>query len=99
MASFYGRELEGHRTASGEPFDRQKLTAAHRTIRLGSCLTVLNVENRKRVNVRVNDRGPFAEHRIIDVSEAAARELGMISAGVAPVRLYRCERSRRSAGK
>ena len=92
LASFYGRELQGHRTASGEIFDRQKLTAAHRTLRFGTCLTVLNVQNLKQVNVRVNDRGPFADRRIIDLSEAAARQLGMTTAGVVPVRLYRCER-------
>lgn len=92
LASFYGGELQGHRTASGEIFDRQKLTAAHRTLRFGTCLTVLNVRNLKQVNVRVNDRGPFAEHRIIDLSEAAARQLGMTASGVVPVRLHRCER-------
>jgi rare lipoprotein A len=91
LASYYGSELQGHRTANGEIFDKQKLTAAHRTLQFGTCLTVLNLKNLKRVNVRVNDRGPFAGHRIIDVSEAAAGQLGMISSGVVTVRLYRCE--------
>lgn len=92
VASFYGRELDGRRTASGETYDRLKMTAAHPALRFGTCLTVVNVQNRRRVKVRVNDRGPFVQHRIIDLSEAAARELGMISAGVARVRLYGCDR-------
>jgi rare lipoprotein A len=89
-ASYYGSELEGRRTASGEGFDPAKLTAAHRTLRFGTCLTVLHMENRRRVKVRVNDRGPFAQNRIVDLSQAAAARLGMLSAGVARVRLYRC---------
>jgi len=92
LASYYGPELEGHRTASGEVFDRSKLTAAHRSIRFGTCVTVVNVQNRRSVDVRINDRGPFSKNRILDVSKAAAEKLGMIAAGVVTVRLYLCAR-------
>jgi rare lipoprotein A len=92
LASYYGPDLEGHRTASGEIFDPRKLTAAHRSIRFGTCLTVVNVQNQRSVNVRINDRGPFSKNRIVDVSQAAAEKLGMIAAGVVTVRLYLCAR-------
>jgi rare lipoprotein A len=89
LASWYGEEFAGRRTSSGEPFDPDRLTAAHRTIPLPSWVEVENLDNGRRVVVRVNDRGPFADpdRRIIDLSEAAARELGMIGAGVARVRI------------
>lgn len=90
MASFYGKGFHGRPTASGERFDKEAMTAAHRTLRFGSCVRVVNVANGRAVEVRVNDRGPFVHGRIIDVSEGAARRLGMIQAGVARVRLYRC---------
>ncbi len=89
MASFYGEGFHGRPTASGERFDKEAMTAAHRTLRFGSCVRVVNVANGRTVEVRVNDRGPFVHGRIIDVSEGAARRLGMIQAGVARVRLYR----------
>ena len=74
------------RTAAGERFDRRKLTAAHRTLPLGTWVRVTNTRNGRSVEVRINDRGPFGGHgRIIDVSEAAARRLDMIDAGVVPV--------------
>ena len=81
VASFYGRELAGNRTASGERFNPQALTAAHRTLPLGSKLKVTNKANGKSVIVRVNDRGPFTKARLIDVSYAAAQELNLIRAG------------------
>lgn len=90
LASYYGPGLAGHRTASGETFDPRKLTAAHRTLAFGTCVRVLNVRNGREVDVRVNDRGPFAKERIIDVSEAAGRRLDMIASGVAHVRLTHC---------
>ena len=90
VASYYGGELEGRRTASGEAFDPSKMTAAHRSLPFGTCLTVINLENQRRVKVRVNDRGPFAQSRILDLSQAAAARLGMLAAGIARVRLYRC---------
>lgn len=91
LASYYGPGLHGRPTASGERFDKNALTAAHRTLRFGSCLRVENVKNGRFTRVRVNDRGPFVAGRIVDVSEAAARELGMLQSGLARVRLYRCD--------
>jgi len=91
LASFYGPGLHGRPTASGERFNQNALTAAHRKLRFGSCLRVVNMENGKQVEVRVNDRGPFIEGRIIDLSKAAAAKLDMLDKGVARVRLYRCE--------
>ncbi|QSQ16660.1 septal ring lytic transglycosylase RlpA family protein [Myxococcus landrumensis] len=90
LASFYGPGLHGRPTASGERFNQNALTAAHRKARFGSCLRVVNMENGRSVEVRVNDRGPFVEGRIVDVSQAAAAKLGMLDKGVVRVRLYRC---------
>lgn len=90
LASYYGKGFDGRKTASGEIFDKDALTAAHRTLPFGTCLYVHNLGTGRSVDVRVNDRGPFIRSRVIDVSEAAARELGMLSMGVARVRLYRC---------
>jgi len=86
-ASYYGRELAGNRTASGERFNPNDLTAAHRTLPLGTRLRVTNVANGRSVIVRVNDRGPFVGRRLIDVSLGAAREIQMIRSGTAQVRL------------
>jgi rare lipoprotein A len=86
-ASYYGRELAGNRTASGERFNPGGLTAAHRTLPLGTKLKVTNKSNGKSVVVRINDRGPFIKKRLIDVSLGAAQQIGMISAGHAMVRL------------
>jgi rare lipoprotein A len=86
-ASYYGRELAGNRTASGERFNPNSLTAAHRTLPLGTRLRVTNVANGRSVIVRVNDRGPFVGRRLIDVSLAAAQEIQMIRSGHAQVRL------------
>ena len=86
LATFYGVEQHGGPTASGERFDRHKLTAAHRTLPLGTRVRVTNTRNGRSVEVRINDRGPYGGRgRIIDVSEAAARRLDMIDAGVVPV--------------
>ncbi|MFP2932230.1 septal ring lytic transglycosylase RlpA family protein [Pyxidicoccus sp. 3LG] len=90
LASFYGPGLHGRPTASGERFNQNALTAAHRKMRFGSCVRVVNMENGRKVDVRVNDRGPFVEGRIIDVSKAAGEKLGMLDKGVVRVRLYRC---------
>ncbi|HEY4175383.1 MAG TPA: septal ring lytic transglycosylase RlpA family protein [Kofleriaceae bacterium] len=87
MASWYGKELAGHKTASGERFDPSKLTAAHRTLRFGTMVRVTRVKTGQSVVVRINDRGPFSKNRIIDLSEAAARQLDMISAGTSKVQL------------
>ena len=80
-ASYYGRELQGHRTASGERFDYQALTAASRSLPFGTRLKVTNLKTRRSVVVRINDRGPFARHRILDLSEAAARRIGLTGVG------------------
>jgi rare lipoprotein A len=74
-------------TANGEPFDRNKLTAAHRTLPLNTVVRVTNLESHKTVKIKVNDRGPFTGKRIIDLSERAARELGIVDDGVAQVKL------------
>jgi rare lipoprotein A len=87
LASWYGAKHQGKRTASGEIFDQNKFTAAHRTLPWGSILMVTNLDNGKSVQVRINDRGPFTKGRVIDLSRAAARALGMVKSGVSPVRI------------
>ena len=87
VASYYGKELAGNRTASGERFNPAGLTAAHRSLPLGSKLRVTNKSNGKSVVVRINDRGPFHKGRLIDVSYAAAQKISMVGAGMAKVRL------------
>jgi rare lipoprotein A len=87
MASYYGRELLGRRTASGERFDPTELTAAHRTLPFGSKVRVTNPRSGKSVVVRINDRGPFSRGRLIDVSEAAARRIGLFAMGHGQVKL------------
>jgi rare lipoprotein A len=86
-ASFYGREFYHRKTASGERFDPNELTAAHRTLPFGTRVRVTNLDNGKRIVVRINDRGPFRKGRVLDVSPAAARKLGFAAAGLAHVRL------------
>ena len=86
-ASWYGHPYHGRRTASGEVYDMNELTAAHRTAPLGTRLMVTNVDTGQAVEVRINDRGPFVEGRILDLSYAAARVLGADRSGVIPVRL------------
>lgn len=87
MASYYGDELAGNRTASGERFDPDELTAAHRSLPFGSMVRVTNVSNGDSVVVRINDRGPFSRGRVIDISHAAARQIGMHRSGTARVKL------------
>jgi rare lipoprotein A len=86
-ASYYARAHDGLRTASGERYDMDELTAAHRTLPFGTRVRVTNLENGRHVVVRINDRGPFSQGRVIDVSYAAARKLGLVHSGVAKVRL------------
>jgi len=90
LASWYGGALRGHLTANGERFNPSALTAAHRTLPFGTCLHVENLANGRQVDVRVNDRGPYVNGRIVDLSEAAARRLDMLDQGVGHVRLSRC---------
>jgi rare lipoprotein A len=87
IASWYGPGFHGESTANGERFDKMAMTAAHRTLPLPSIVQVTNLKNNKTVVVRVNDRGPFASDRIIDLSKRAAQELDMIGAGTAKVRV------------
>jgi rare lipoprotein A len=87
LASWYGSRHHGKRTASGEVFNQDKLTAAHRTLPWGSIVKVTNLANGKSVEVRINDRGPFTKGRIIDVSRAAARSLGMVEQGITTVHI------------
>ncbi len=84
-ASWYGGEFHGRKTANGEVFDTYKFTAAHRTLPFDTILKVTNLENGKSTVVRVNDRGPFVGDRLIDLSFAAAKEIGLIEAGVSKV--------------
>ena len=87
MASWYGHPYHGRRAANGEIYDMEKLTAAHRTLPFDTWLRVVNLDNSKTVEVRITDRGPFVEGRIIDLSHAAARAIDMIGPGIARVRL------------
>ncbi|MWV29125.1 septal ring lytic transglycosylase RlpA family protein [Erythrobacter sp. GH3-10] len=86
-ASYYGTELAGNRTANGEIFDPHQLTAAHRTLPLGSEVRVTNPRNDQSVIVRINDRGPYHGNRVIDLSYAAAQEIGLIRSGTGRVSL------------
>ncbi len=87
MASYYGSEFAGSRTANGERFDPGAMTAAHRSLAFHSRVAVTNMTNGKEVIVRINDRGPWGKGRIIDISHAAAREIGMHRSGTARVKL------------
>ena len=86
-ASWYGKQFHGRLTANGERFDMYALTAAHRTLPFGSIVQVTDLENGRSVAVRINDRGPFKGGRIIDLSYAAAKKLGMVKRGVVPVKI------------
>src|SRR5690606_29795599 len=88
LASWYGERHHGRRTANGESFDMGELTAAHKTLPFGTRVRVENPATGQAVVVRINDRGPFAPGRVIDLSRAAAERIGLIAAGVAPVVLY-----------
>ena len=91
-ASFYSKKATGARTASGERLHHDSLTCAHRTYPFGTILKVTNLRNGLTVNVRVTDRGPFGRGRIIDLSYAAAKALGMLSQGVAMVEVQKVVR-------
>jgi rare lipoprotein A len=87
VASWYGIHWQGRRTASGERFDTRLLTAAHRSLPLNTMVRVTNLLNGRSVEVTVNDRGPYVGHRVIDLSEAAAKRLDMVKKGLVPVRI------------
>jgi len=100
IASWYGREKAGHRTASGEHFNPQQFTAAHRTLPLGTIVRVTNLSTGKSIKVRVNDRGPYVRRRILDLSAAAGRTLDIRRNGVALVRIevFPADQPRASGG-
>lgn len=87
IASWYGEEFHGKTAANGEPFDMEAMTAAHRTLPLGSVVRVVNLINGKHVRVRINDRGPYVRGRILDLSYAAAAELDMVDGGISVIQL------------
>lgn len=86
-ASYYADKFEGRKTASGETYRKNGLTAAHRTLPFGTKVKVLNISNGKSVTVRINDRGPFSQGRVIDLSKKAAKRIGMLTTGVAVVEI------------
>ena len=87
IASYYAQEFDGRPTANGEMYDMHKLTAAHRTLPFNSLVRVTNQQTGESVVVRINDRGPFKKDRVIDLSLAAAQQIGLIAPGTGPVRL------------
>ncbi|MDR1922665.1 MAG: septal ring lytic transglycosylase RlpA family protein [Candidatus Adiutrix sp.] len=87
QASWYGEPFHGRKTASGEVYDMNKISAAHKTLPLHTWVEVTNLDNKKVMTMRINDRGPFIKGRVIDLSRAAAQEMGMLRAGLARVSL------------
>ena len=98
LASWYGEAFHLRETASGEPFDMNDLTAAHRYLPLNTVVRVTNLRNGKSVLVRINDRGPYVRGRMIDLSSYAAKRLGMRNSGLAPVRIDVFDLDRRERG-
>lgn len=91
VASWYGKKFHGRKTANGETFNMHALTAAHKTLPMNTMLLVRNLENGKETIVRINDRGPFSNKRIIDLSYKAAKSLGMINSGIAKTEIIALE--------
>ncbi|HEX8547145.1 MAG TPA: septal ring lytic transglycosylase RlpA family protein [Cytophagaceae bacterium] len=87
MASFYGKNFQGKKTACGEVFDKDDYTAAHRNLPYNAILKVTNIKNKKHVFVRVNDRGPYSNSRILDISHAAAKKIDLVSSGITKVNI------------
>jgi rare lipoprotein A len=87
IASYYADEFHGRKTSNGEVYDMHALTAAHRTLPFNTKVRVVNINNGRSVVVRVNDRGPFKDDRVIDLSLEAGLQLGLLASGTAPVRL------------
>jgi rare lipoprotein A len=87
LASYYGGAFHGRKTACGTRFDQHGLTAAHKTLPCGTKVRVTNLLNSKNVNVTITDRGPFHKGRVIDLSKGAAKKIGMLSAGLASVKI------------
>ena len=86
-ASWYGDKFHGRKTSSGEVYNMNKLTAAHKTLPFGTVVRVTALYNGKSVDVVINDRGPFTRGRVIDLSRAAAQEIGLVGKGIGPVKL------------
>ncbi|MGH8119254.1 MAG: septal ring lytic transglycosylase RlpA family protein, partial [Gammaproteobacteria bacterium] len=99
IASWYGTKFHGKRTSSGETYDMNAMTAAHKTLPLPTYVEVINLENRKSIIVRVNDRGPFHDNRIIDLSYAAAAKLGIMARGTGLVEVHDIDPSRYTAAR
>jgi rare lipoprotein A len=91
MASWYGKEFHGRKTASGEIFDMYGISAAHRILPFGTTIHVTNLDNYKSIKVTVNDRGPFARNRVLELSYGAAKELGFVAQGMARVKVEALE--------
>lgn len=87
LASYYHNKFHGKKTASGEVYDKNKLTAAHRTLPFGTMIKVTRLDNKQSVIVRINDRGPFKKGRIVDLSRKAAKKIDLIKAGIAKVEI------------
>lgn len=96
VASWYGPKFHGKKTASGERYNQNAMTAAHKTLPFGTRLRVTNLDNNKKVTVVINDRGPFVDNRVIDLSRAAAKKLDMINTGTARVKLQSLDSSGKS---
>jgi rare lipoprotein A len=88
IASWYGQDYHGSQTANGEIYDMESMTAAHKRLPFNTVVGVKNLENGKNAIVRINNRGPYVEGRVIDLSRKAAREIGIITVGLADVELY-----------
>ncbi len=87
LASWYGKKFHGRKTANGEIYNMHVMTAAHKTLPLGTYVSVRNLDNNRKIKVRINDRGPFIRGRIIDLSYKAAKQLGIVGPGTAPVKI------------
>ena len=99
LASWYGQKFHGRPTSSGEPYDMYAVSAAHKTLPLGTWVQVRNLENGRHMDLRINDRGPFVDGRIIDLSYGAARELGVVEPGTAKVEVVALGRRTTGGGK
>jgi len=87
LASYYAEDFHGRKTSNGEVYDMHAMTAAHRSLPFNTTVRVMNLDNNRTVDVRINDRGPFIDNRVIDLSFGAAMEIGLVTKGVAPVRI------------
>jgi rare lipoprotein A len=97
VASWYGKDFHGRTTANGETYDMYGLSAAHRTLPLGTHIRVTNLDNYKSITVKVNDRGPYAKMRVLDLSYGAAKQLGFVAQGTAQVKIESLEPIRNAA--